>query len=437
MKSFIQRLFGGQHSNSPTKPEAPWAVGDPNVLNVTLVSARRPLVSSIGAVVGFEFRIPDDIQQRISQGADMPSQAAHVSAVLTSARLTALAGRVGFARCPMDWLGQASNLEDVAGIMVALESAAMDPDLRAATAHLVKKMRSAGATVGWDAATDLGLTPDFLMLRQGLNPMAAVLEGFKTWPTRLRILPILVTDIGQVQDLEQALLNGVNWACGALAPTGGEGRDAGKQPVPPAVRRITKLLNQLVAGVETPEIVQEIKSDVGMSYRLLRRMNSASLAQIKAGASIEHAVMMLGRNELYRWMSILLLQYADSRKASSALQDVALWRSRFLELLAIENHEEAPGQFFTVGLASMLGEILRITMVDVVEMLNLPPKAREALLYDRGPWHLYLQVINQVEGRALPAASSDRFGGAARVHALSDEAWTWATTAAQDDREGV
>lgn len=410
---------------------------DANILAMAMVGARRPLVSSVGAVVGFEFRIHEDIQQRVTRRADKYGRAAHVSALLTSARLTARAGRVGFARFPMDWLIHASDLDDLAGIMLGLEPAALDPDSLVATAQIVRQLRTAGATVGWDATTDLGLAPDFLILRQGGDPMAAVLEGLKTWPTRLRVLPILVTDIAQVEDLELALLNGVNWACGALAPTVGLHSGANKQPVPPQVRRIAHVLNQLAKGVDTAVIVREIKGDVGLSYRLLRRINSASFAQLNAGASIDQAVLMLGRNELYRWMSLLLVQFAGSRKVSSALQEVALWRSRFLELMALECNEEAPGQLFTMGLASMLGEILKISMEDVVNTLNLPPQASQALLQHSGPWQVYLEIIKQIEAHEFPGAGTDRFGGVARVLALSDEAWIWSWAAGQADREAV
>lgn len=450
MGSFFQRLFGRLFSNVSTPPEkartvkagpapapAPRMVEhDADLLAATLAGARRTLVSSVGAVVGFEFRVHEDIQHRVSQRADKHGRAAHVAAVLTSARLTARAGRVGFARFPMDWLRQASSLDDVAGIMIGLEPAAMDPDSLGATAQIVLQLRAAGATVGWDAITDLGMAPDFLLLRQGRDPMAALLEGLKTWPTRLRVLPILVTDISQVEDVELALLNGVSWVCGALAPTAGANPDAKKQAVSPQVRRIAHLLNQLATGVDTAAIVHEIKGDVGLSYRLLRRINSASFAQLSEGASIEQAVLMLGRNELYRWMSLLLLQYAGSRKVSSALQEVALWRSRFLELLAIERHEETPGQFFTLGLASMLGEILKMGMADVVQTLNLPPQARQALLQNNGPWNIYLHVIQQIEAHEFPDANSDQFGGVARVLALSDEAWIWSWAAGQAGREG-
>jgi EAL and modified HD-GYP domain-containing signal transduction protein len=138
---------------------------------------------------------------------------------------------------------------------------------------------------------------------------------------------------------------------------------------------------------------------------------------------------MLGRQELYRWLSLMLIQYAGKSKMSSALQEIALWRSRLLELLAIEQREEAPNQLFTLGLASMLGLILHMSLADVVETLSLSEPAHQALIDETGPWRIYLQLAFLVEAQQLDA--SDRlvvqFGGLERVLALSDQAWTWAS----------
>jgi EAL and modified HD-GYP domain-containing signal transduction protein len=257
--------------------------------------------------------------------------------------------------------------------------------------------------------------------------MAAMMVAMRAWPAALKGLPVIATDIVSTEDLELALQAGVAYACGALVPRAERDEVAEVKPVPPEVRRIGHLLNQLVTGADTGVIVGEIKGDVGLSYRVLRRLNSARYAQLN-GFSIDQAVPVLGRNELYRWLSMMLVQFAGSRKASSALQEIALWRSRLLELLALEKGEPVPGQFFTLGLASLLGAILKLEPVDVVSTLSLPESARQALLDQTGPWHVYLAIAQQLEAHTLEDSPhlADAFGGVARVHVLSDEAWTWA-----------
>lgn len=400
------------------------------------VGARRPLVAAGGQVAGYEFRLGEALLQRLARRIDQQGQAAYLAALLASARLMAQTGRVGFARVPIHWVAHVVDAQAVAGMWLALEpmasAASVDASMPAVRDGVVQ-LRRQGAKVGWGVTTSVGLVPDFLLLRQGPDPMAAMLAAARTWPATLQGLPTLATDIANVDDLELALDGGISLVCGALAPAHAVGASTQELPVRPEVRRVAGLLNQLVAGADTAKIVAEIKGDVGLSYELLRRTSSASLAHLNAGSSIELAVVMLGRDELYRWLSVMLLQFGGPRKAASALHEVALWRSRLFELLAIEAREPAPGQLFTLGLSSMLGQILGIAVADVVTTLGLGSAAAQALQEQSGPWIGYMQLAQALEANQLESCGSlaDPFGGVARVASLSDEAWGWAATHAQ------
>lgn len=406
------------------------------------VAARRPLMAADGAIFGFEFCIDGAILRRLRSRNDPRGRAAHVSALLTSARLMSQTGRVGFARLPIDWMVYVTDVSCAAGAWVGIEQAppsAQASDLMETAANLVQQLRTVGVKVGWDITLMPDQTPDFVMLHQGPDPMITLLDATKTWPQTLRDLPTLVTDVASIKDVELALSSGIRYACGALMPPAQPLSPADTLPLPPEVQRVGQLLNQLVIGTDTAVIVSDIKSDVGLSYRLLRRINSASFAQLHAEASVDQAVLMLGRNELYRWLSLLLVQFAGKRKASSALQEITLWRSRLLELLAQENKEPVPGQLFTLGLASMLGPLLKISQDDVVSTLNLPVPARQALLDQAGPWHIYLHMALLVQTQSLGEHSelAEPFGGVERVMALADDAWAWAWEAEHANRDAA
>lgn len=343
---------------------------------------------------------------------------------------------------PIDWMVYVTDVSCAAGAWVGIEQAppsAQARDLMETAADLVLQLRMAGVKVGWDITLMPDQTPDFVMLHQGPDPMSTLLEATKTWPPSFRDIPTLVTDVARIEDVELALSSGISYACGALAPPAQPLSPADTLPLPPEVRRVGQLLNQLVIGTDTAVIVSDIKSDVGLSYRLLRRINSASFAQLHAEASVDQAVLMLGRNELYRWLSLLLVQFAGKRKASSALQEITLWRSRLLELLAQENKEPVPGQLFTLGLASMLGSLLKISQDDVVSTLNLPAPARQALLDQAGPWHIYLHMALLVQTQSLGEHSelAEPFGGVERVMTLADDAWAWAWEAEHANRDAA
>lgn len=420
------------------------------------MAARRPLISANGDVAGFEFRVEGEALKVLQKSADVQSISACVATVLIAARLVAMEGRIGFARLPAAWWVHAAVPKNESGTWMGLESEAgelLAPDVQLAVAGVMQQFRAAGAKLAWEPSLDLGvaeLRPDFLLLGPTAPTIAALLEGVKTSSPTLRHLPIILTDIAKVEDLELALQSGVSYASGAMAAAapapmavddaGGETLAAkgmgDAQPLPPEVSRVAKLLHQLSSGADTELIVSAIKGDIGLSFRLLQRINSASFAQLGAAASIDQAVLMLGRNELQRWLSLMLMQFTGMRKAGSALQEIALWRSRLVELLAIEQGEAEPGQFFTLGLASMLGMLLSTSTAEVVKILSLPPLAAQALLEHTGPWHVYLRTAAQVETQKITEAQvvADGFASAARVMALSNDAWAWAAANADHSK---
>lgn len=439
MKSLLQRVFPGAFGAAP--PDRRQAPRDgatdrrkapvPVPSTARPIGARRPLIATTGETVGYEFRVPDEVLSRLKRRNDQAAQAAHVTSVLTAAVTVQAQGRIGFARVPASWLLHSAATDAYEGVMIGLqvnEEADLDPQMTEALDQAVEHLRAQGARLGWGPALPLQSAPDFVLLRQGPAPMAVVLASVQSWSERVRSVPVLMTDIASVEDLETALSAGIQFACGALTAMHTTNEPRQSLPVAPEVRRVGQILYQLVTGAETEKIAAEIKGDLALSYRLLRRINSAGYGRDTAVNSIDQAVMLLGRNELYRWLYMLLLQFGGTQKTSSALQEIALWRARLFELLAQERPGEDAGQMFTLGMASMLGQVLRIGLTEVVDTLKLPDEARAALIDHTGPWLIYLQMAKQIEAQSVNGADSvaDQFGGADRVLLLSEQAWNWA-----------
>ena len=436
MKSFFQRVLPkGLQPAAPAGPAEPPVPSGPAAAPAVALTSRRPLMSSSGEIAGFEFRIDDKAVRSLAEGGDAVLQASHVAATLVGARLVAMAGRVGLGRVPAAWLVHASVPKSESGTVIGIEfdgAAPLEPAVREAVVDTLRKFKAAGALLAWDASThDLGdghgLVPDYLLVRPATQPIADVVEGLRQRPSELKDIPVIATDLANVEDLELAVLGGIAFVSGDTASSR-QARSAESVRLPPEAGRLTQLVGQLASGADTAAIVGEIKGNIGVSFRLLQRMNSPAFAHLGGVASIDQAVAMLGRNELHRWLSLMLMQYASSRKLGSALQEVALWRSRLVELLAIERGEREPGRFFTLGLASMLSLILKITPAEVAAALSLGPEAEQSLLAQTGPWWVYLRTAQQVETQTEDdaTAAADGFGSASRVLELSADAWAWA-----------
>jgi c-di-GMP phosphodiesterase len=428
LQSLFPRWFQAPHTAKPKaaaqpkRPSAPSAASSaqPTASVGVSVGARRPLIAQDGKVMGFEFRMNRQLQERLTQKSMKPTQAAYATVLMTSALLVAKTHRVGVARLPADWLVLVRDAEVCNGMMVALEppTEAIAPTDLHVLQHTILAMRAKGAKMGWGTAIDLGCNRDFVLIVQQSESIGTQLQSVQTWPANLRNLPLFATDLQNLQDIEQVLEFGVTYVCGALTRQSTSGDKKELNRLPPDAQRLSLLVSQLVGGSETPAIVESIKADVGLAYGLLRRINSASFARREPTTSIEHAVATLGRTELYRWLSILLLQYADSRRAASALQEITLWRARLMELLAAQRGETAPEQVFLLGLASMLGALLHISDEEVISTLKLGEPARQALLHHTGPWMGYLEAAKQVELGQQEAP--------AEVQELSTQAWAWA-----------
>jgi hypothetical protein len=399
-------------------PAAPVAIG-----------ARRPIVAADGSIAGFEFRMAQATVQRLLQRGDSVASAAHTNALLAAMRLTLASGRIAFAELPVAWLERPGIERELApGMHIALQfplDAGAVVVRPAPVPEAITRWRAAGVRLGWEPGELPVGEADFIVLRQhgaASEPLFAELERCRASHPKATIV---VADLGGIDDLERALRQGANYGCCALV-AGGEPRQA--QPIPPQVQRLCQLLNRLGQGAPTDAVVADIKGDVALSYRLLRHLQSAQFGATREIGSIEQAVLLLGRDELYRWLSVLLVRSSDGRPTAQAVQEAALARARLLELLASQRGEAAPGALFTLGLASMLGTLLRAPDAQVLEGLTLSAPAREALLQRQGPWAAYLEVAQAAQelGVQMPDPLAAEFGGVATVMDCSHQAWAWA-----------
>ncbi|HEX5755441.1 MAG TPA: HDOD domain-containing protein [Arenimonas sp.] len=386
-------------------------------------------MSGKGEVVGYEFHVGLHSLQRGGAAPKLAAAAGYVAALMMAVRMCAQSGRVGFAELPLVALNALDEVGTVPqGTLLALQFDApvADPD---AVGTQLRRWRAAGARIGWRSDALHGLPesekPDFLLVVQGGRVLTEVLKEIRERKIMQAALPILAFDLDGIDALESALQAGADYACCVLAA---RSDPAGAGQIAPQSQRVLQLLNSIVRDAPTDELVAAIKADVGLSYRLLRYLNSAGVGRRQEIGSIQQAVVALGRDELYRWLSVLLVRVSSGRPISVALQEMALARARFLELLAEAAREPKPGELFTLGTTSMLGQLLSSPLARVVESLALPESTRLALLEGAGTRSVYLELAE-----AVSEPDSERFqrlacefGGRERVLAMSAEAWQFA-----------
>ena len=182
------------------------------------------------------------------------------------------------------------------------------------------------------------------------------------------------------------------------------------------VFRLSKL--QLMAALtnddlSVDELEQLIERDVGLSYRLLRLVNSSFLHRRGGAHSIRHAAIMLGRRTIRTWASVLALAGVDDRP--NELMTVALVRARMCRLLAEATRCDDDDAAFTVGLLSVIDAFLDLSKEQVFENLAVSDDVRLAVVEQAGPLgELLAAVIAYEQGSfddvelVLPADKSIR-----------------------------
>jgi EAL and modified HD-GYP domain-containing signal transduction protein len=234
---------------------------------------------------------------------------------------------------------------------------------------------------------------------------------------------------GSLQQLPMAKMVGKNidsWrdyeACVSLGLDAFSGRFY-LEPASPIVKKelnptqtiILKALDLLNRNADVSLVENELKHDPGITFKLLRYINSAGIGIGAEVNSLRHAVTYLGYSTLTKWLSLLL---ATSSTAANAgvLVETAIIRGRFVELLSrkrLTNNEA--DQLFIAGLFSLLDRLLGIPMEDVLKQVRLSKNVQDALLSRSGVFAPYLSIAEACElkhGTAKAAVD--------RLHITSD-----------------
>ncbi len=140
------------------------------------------------------------------------------------------------------------------------------------------------------------------------------------------------------------------------------------------------------------KIEQIIAPDVSLSYKLLRYINSAYYYLLNEVTSIKHALVYLGESGIRQFISLVVTSQISADKPYELLR-ISITRARLCELLAEgcdQGHDSS--EMFLMGLFSLLGAMLDMSMGDIMERLPLPADIKSALVDQTGPYYPYLAI---------------------------------------------
>lgn len=178
----------------------------------------------------------------------------------------------------------------------------------------------------------------------------------------------------------------------------------------PGKLALLQLLTVIMSDSEVEEIEKEFKHQPGLSYNLMRMVNSVANGLPQKINSIKHAIMVLGRKPLQKWIQLLL--YTSNQSGDSmanALLQTAAARGKLMELIAIaerphdKNHHE---RAFMVGILSLLDVLLGIDMRQIVDKLAISEDMSQALLSRDGRLGQELKLVEANENSEVESMQS-------------------------------
>lgn len=180
------------------------------------------------------------------------------------------------------------------------------------------------------------------------------------------------------------------------------GRDIPASKV--AALRLLGALNDPSAEFSDFEAV--FRTDVSLSYKLLRYLNSPANGLRREVSSIQQALVLLGVNNLRKWASLVLFCESAEEKPPALVQG-ALSRARFCEHLARHVDLEATSAF-TVGMFSLLDALLDRPKEEVLARLPLDAAVDRALREGEGKLGSLLQLARAWERGDWPGVETAR-----------------------------
>ena len=165
-----------------------------------------------------------------------------------------------------------------------------------------------------------------------------------------------------------------------------------------------KLLGLLLSDAETAELEQALKSEPGLTLNLLRLTNSVGCGCRENISSLNHAIVVLGRRQLQRWMQLLLFASGGRNGTRNPLLMLAATRGRLMELLATELQPKDSAfsdKAFMVGIMSLMPALIGLPIQHIIAPLSLSSDVNAALSNGEGTLGNLLKLAEASENGDL------------------------------------
>jgi EAL and modified HD-GYP domain-containing signal transduction protein len=181
---------------------------------------------------------------------------------------------------------------------------------------------------------------------------------------------------------------------------------AGKK-LNPSQLALIRLLGLLMEDAETSEVEQAFKLEPGLTVNMLRLTNSVGSGMSSKITSLRHAITVLGRRQLQRWVQLLIYTNPKGEAQTvNPLLQLAATRGRLMELLAERLHfknREFADHAFMVGIMSLMPALLGVPMDEILAQLPVAQRVKHAFDDYSGQHGELLRLVEATEQTDLQA----------------------------------
>lgn len=218
---------------------------------------------------------------------------------------------------------------------------------------------------------------------------------------------VVATDVCSHNDRDWLLANACTLSTSEFLLT----HSSGSKKAAMSRINLLEILALIAEDAETSKLEAIFRQESKLSYSLLRLVNSAAIAPRYPITSFSHAIDLLGRRQLQRWLQLLVYADPNNGQHPNPLLQKAAARGRKLELLAptltpslaVDNLEDAA---FMVGTFSLLDALLNVPMREILQQLPLSDVVHKALAEHAGGLGELLSAIISAEAGDLPCAAN-------------------------------
>jgi EAL and modified HD-GYP domain-containing signal transduction protein len=238
------------------------------------------------------------------------------------------------------------------------------------------------------------------ILQSDLETLPQLVAHLRQWPCKLLAEKVETREVYErCKAAGFDLFQGYYFA----RPTRLDGRRAD-----PKKLALLNLISLVENDADFDEIETCVKSNPGLTYHLLRLINSPAYYPSTKIGSVGQALQMLGMRQLGRLLQVLL--FIESSNADCApLLELAVHRAKLMELLA-ESTATHPDRAYVTGMFSLAETALGMPIDAILAELNLVEEVVQALLHGTGEIGIMLEICIQLENADFE-----------RVAALADE----------------